>query len=117
MKKDPLIFIEHILENIKDIEQFSRGLSKNSLEKNKLKQKAIIRSVEVIGEAVKNLPNSLKNKYSAVSWKQIVGTRDRIIHQYFGVDLAIIWDIVKKGLPELKKEILKIKEDLEKEKK
>jgi len=114
MKKEPLIFIEHILENIKDIEQFSKGLSKSGLEKNKLKQKAIVRSIEIIGEAVKNLPDSLKNKYQNISWKQIAGTRDRIIHHYFGVDLDIVWGILKKDLAELKKEILKIKEDLEK---
>ena len=62
MKRQTSFLIKDVLENIKDIEQFSKGLSKSGLEKNKLKQKAIVRSIEIIGEAVKNLPDSLKNK-------------------------------------------------------
>lgn len=111
MKKDPLIFLEHILESISKIEAFSKNISKETLSKNELKQYAIIRAIEVIGEAVKNLPDSLKNKYSNVPWKEIIGTRDKMIHHYFGVDLDIVWDIVKKDLPKLKKEIKRIFEE------
>lgn len=109
------MFIEHILENIKDIEQFSKGLSKNNLENNKLKQKAIIRSLEVIGEAVKNLPDTFKNKYPHVKWKLIAGLRDKLIHGYFGIDINTVWDVIKKDLPILKREILTIREDLKKD--
>lgn len=108
MKKDPLIFIRHILENIEDIEEFSEGLTKDALKDNKLKQKAIVRSLEVIGEAVKNIPAFFKNKYPAIEWTTISGLRDKLIHHYFGVDLGIVWEVVKEDLPKLKREIQRI---------
>lgn len=77
---------------------------------NEMKQYAIVRAIEIIGEAVKNLPSSFKSKHPSISWKEIIGTRDKIIHHYFGVDLDIIWDIVNKDIPDLKKKILKIME-------
>jgi len=115
MNKESLVFLKHILENIKDIESFSKGLTKEKFLNNKLKQNAIIRSIEIIGEAVRNLPMNLRSEYPEVSWKDIVGTRDIMIHRYFGVDLIVVWDIVKKDLPKLKKNIKKVIEDLEKE--
>ncbi|HLD55037.1 MAG TPA: DUF86 domain-containing protein [Candidatus Nanoarchaeia archaeon] len=105
MNKDPLIFIKHILENIDIIEEFSKNSSKQEIFKDKQKQYAIIRAIEIIGEAAKNLPNSFTKKYSEVNWKEIIGTRDKLIHQYFGIDLDIIWSIIKRDIPKLKKEI------------
>jgi len=113
MKKESCIFIEHILESIKDIESFTKETSKGAFFKNKEKQNAVVRSLEVIGEAVKNIPNNLKEKYSYVHWREIAGTRDKIIHHYFGVDLNIVWDIVKINIPDLKIKISKIKKDVE----
>jgi len=69
--KEPKIFIEHILENIKDIESFSKGLSKDKFLKNKLKQNAIMRCIEIIGEAVKNLPRDFTTKYPNIEWDKI----------------------------------------------
>ena len=113
MKKEDYIFIEQILESIKDIESFIKEISKDAFFKNKEKQNAIVRSLEVIGEAVKNIPNNLKEKYSSIPWREIAGTRDKIIHHYFGVDLNMVWDIVKINIPDLKIKILEIKRDLE----
>lgn len=113
--KDALVFIKHILDNIEKVETFSKGLTKEMLSKNELKQYAIVRSIEVIGEAVKNIPPSIKNKHSNVPWKNISGTRDILIHHYFGVDLNIVWDIIKKELPKLKQQVKKIKEEQDKE--
>jgi uncharacterized protein with HEPN domain len=110
--KDPIIFIEHILENIFDIESFTKNVSKENFLENKEKQNAIIRSLEIIGEAVKNLPQNIKTKYKNVPWKEIAGTRDKITHHYFGIDLELIWKIVEERLPSLKKQILDIKKDL-----
>lgn len=112
MKKEPIIFIEHILENIEDIESFTKKVCKESFLENKEKQNAVIRSLEIIGEAVKNIPQNIKIKYSKIPWKEIAGTRDKISHHYFGVDLELIWKIVKENLPDLKKQMLKIKENL-----
>ena len=78
MKKESLIFIEHILESISDIESFVKGITKKSFLKNKEKQNAVIRSIEIIGEAVKNLPNSFKNEHPEIPWIKIAGMRDKI---------------------------------------
>ena len=110
--KEPEVFIEHIIENIKDIEDFSKGVAKKDFFENKEKQNAIIRSLEIIGEAVKNIPQKIKSKYSEVAWRGIAGTRDKITHHYFGIDLELIWKTIKENLPELKKQMLGIRKDL-----
>ncbi len=115
MKKEPLIFVTHILESIKNIESFSQGLSKSKFANNRLKQSAIIREIEIIGEAVKNLPIEFTVRYPYIEWSKIAGARDKIIHHYFGLDLNVIWDILKYDLPELKVKIEKILVELEKE--
>ena len=109
MKRDINLFIQDILENIKDIEIFSKGLNKEKFENDKLKQNAIIRSLEIIGEATKNIPDSFRDKYSNIPWRKISGFRDVLSHAYFGVSMERIWNIIEKDLPELRKEIEKIK--------
>lgn len=111
-EKEPIIFIEHILESINDIKSFTKGISKKELSKNKEKLNAIVRSIEIIGEAAKNLSSSFKDKYPKILWKEIIGTRDIIIHHYFGIDRDIILGIIKKDMPNLEKQIKKIKEEL-----
>lgn len=108
-EKNSLIFIEHILENISKIEVFSKSLSKSALTNSDEKQYAIVRAIEVIGEAVKNLPEEFRKKYSQIQWNEIVGTRDKLIHHYFGIDLDIIWKIIKEDIPNLKEQIEQIK--------
>lgn len=112
MSKEPIIFIKHIIENISDIENFSKNLSKENFLNNKEKQNAIIRSLEVIGEAAKNIPLEIKTKYPNIPWKEMSGTRDKISHHYFGVDIELIWKIVKENLPNLKIKMIKIKNNL-----
>ncbi len=113
-EKDDWVFIEHILESIDAIENFSKDLSKEELASNRLKQSAIVREIEIIGEAVKNISENLKKKYQEVMWKSIAGTRDKMIHHYFGVDLDIVWNIIYQDLPLLKKQIIEIKKKLKK---
>jgi len=110
--KDERIFLNHILENIKNIEKFSKGLSKKGFEENLLKQNAIIRCVEIIGEATKNLPIGFANKYPETEWTKIAGMRDKLIHHYFGVDLDKVWEVIKRDLPVLKKEVETILKEL-----
>jgi len=113
-KKDLGIFIEHIIESIGLIDKYVEKISKEEFSKRKDIQDSVTRRIEIIGETVKNLHKDVIAKYSAVPWKEIIETRNKLIHHYFGVDLDTIWSIAKKDLPSLKKQILKIKADLEK---
>ena len=75
-------------------------------------QDSVVRRIEIIGEAAKNIPNPFKKEHPKVAWKEIVGVRDVLIHHYFGSDLNILWEIIKKDIPMLKKQILEIKKSL-----
>ena len=112
MNNKDLAYIEHILEAIRDIENSIKKSSFEDFENSKDSKDACIRRLEIIGEAVKNISQETKNKYPKIEWKQIAGTRDRIIHAYFNVDLDIVWNILTHGLPTLKKEMLLIEKEL-----
>ena len=108
MIKYPLIFIEHILDAINDIEESIGNFSEKEFKKNKDIKDATIRRIEIIGEAVRNLPDSFKKEYSNIEWREIIGMRDKLIHNYFGVDLEKVWKVVEDEIPKLKKEIKEI---------
>lgn len=111
MKEDK-IYLQHIMETINNIESFLGNVDKGSFLENIMVQSAVIRQLEIIGEAVKNLSSQLKKTYKSTPWKDIAGLRDKLIHEYFGVDIRLVWTICKRELPELKKEILQILNDL-----
>jgi uncharacterized protein with HEPN domain len=111
MKRDIGLFIEDIINSIKNIEEFSKGLDKEKFSKDNLRQSAIIRQLEIIGEAVKNISNSFRETYPRIAWKDIAGFRDILSHAYFGVNLDRVWKIIETDLPKLKEEISKIKID------
>ena len=117
MKREFRLFIEDISESIRLIEKYIGNLSKDNLDNNQELKDSIVRRLEIIGEAVKNIPGDFKEKYPKVPWKKIAGLRDIIIHAYFNVDLDIMWNIIKKDIPDLKEKIQKIKKDLEEDKK
>ena len=109
--KDDFIYIGHMLEEINKIELSIKGVYKKDFLKDKLLQDATIRRVEVIGEATKNVSSKLRKKYPDVPWKKMTGTRDKLIHGYFIVDLDKIWGIVKMELSKLRKNLEKILKD------
>ena len=112
MKKDFKVFLEHILESISLIEEYTADKTKKEFLNSKQLQDAVIKRIEIIGEAVKNIPDDIKEKFKDIPWRNIIGMRDILIHQYLGVDLALIWKVVKGDIPELKKEILSVKANL-----
>jgi uncharacterized protein with HEPN domain len=114
MKKDPKIFLNHILESIGEIEKNVRPLSEDEFLANTTIQDAVIRRLEIIGEATKNLPKSFKSEYPSIEWKKVAGLRDVIVHGYFRLSLKLIWKITQNNIPKLKKQIAKILGSLEK---
>ena len=94
-----------ILESVKRINDYTKDVSFQKLLKNTMIQDAVIRNMEIIGEAVKNIPCEFKKKHADVEWKKISGMRDKIIHFYFGVNWEIVWDVVQHKLPDLKRRI------------
>ena len=113
MKKDGKIFLTHILDSIKLIEEYIKGRSKPDFLKSKQLQDSVIRRIEIIGEAIKNIPLDIKKNYNQIPWKEITGMRDILIHQYFGVDLDLTWQVIVKDLPRLKSQILDISKKMD----
>lgn len=85
MKKNDLVYLDHILDSIGWIEEYTEGMEGPDFLSNKLVQDGTIRQIEIIGEATKNLSKDFREKYPQVPWKDIAGMRDRLIHHYFGV--------------------------------
>ena len=102
MSKDYKVYFLHIFDSIENIERFTKGKDKKKFFASKLVQDAVIRNLEIIGEAANRLPDEFKEKYRQVEWHKIVGLRHRIVHDYFGIDLEIIWQILHKDLPQFR---------------
>lgn len=100
--KDDLAYLEHILLSISKIEEYSDGLSKSDFEKNTMVQDAIIRNIEIIGEASKKISVNLKTSYFKIPWKEMAGMRDKLIHDYMGVDTDVVWQTIHIDIPILK---------------
>ena len=112
MVHEDIPYLKHILDTIAEIESSTSNISKEDFKKNIDKRDANIRRVEIIGEAVKNISEKTKKRYIILEWKKIAVARDVLIHQYWGIDLNLIWGIIKDDIPKLKKKIEKIEREL-----
>jgi uncharacterized protein with HEPN domain len=100
----------HILDAIKSIELFCEGVDMDSFQKNYMLQLAVVKLLEVIGEASNQLSKELKEEHAEIEWKLIIGSRNILIHEYFSISYDIVWEAVQNDLPVLKKQLTKILE-------
>lgn len=113
MKRDYKLFIRDILTSIDKIENFVGKMNFDEFMKDEKTKSAVIREIEVIGEATKNIPESIRNKSPELPWKDMARMRDKIIHFYFGIYYETVWKVVKERLPEIKPLILELLKELE----
>jgi uncharacterized protein with HEPN domain len=117
MKRDYGVYISDILQAIENAREFTKGMNFSQFKKDRKTISAVIRELEIIGEATKQIPPSIRKKYPAVPWKDMAGMRDKLIHFYFGIDLEIVWKTVNERIvklePPLKKLLLEFKKENE----
>jgi uncharacterized protein with HEPN domain len=111
MSKNPIEYLKHINDECKYIlSVINQDLTKDEVIYNETLKRAVVRSLEIIGEATKKIPIDFKLKWDIVQWKSMAGMRDRLIHDYMGVNYSIVWDVAKNKIPELYEQILQIPE-------
>lgn len=110
MKREYILFIEDIIDCIEKIEQFVGDMSFDEFVQDDKTSSAVIRKLEIIGEATKNVPKEIRQKYKNLPWADMAKMRDKIIHAYFGINYKIVWKVVKERLPEIKPVMTKILE-------
>jgi uncharacterized protein with HEPN domain len=112
MSKDPKILLRHILESIEDLESYLAGVNEEQYLTNKEKQDAAERRLQIIGEAIIQLPDEFKDSHPEIEWGKVAGLRNRLVHQYFDVDHGLIWNILTQSLPNFKAAIKESLQDL-----
>lgn len=111
MEKDDTIYLRHILDAINTIEEYLQGVDEEKFEATRLLQDGTIRQIEIIGEAVRHVSKDLRRAYPEIPWQDVAGMRDKLIHDYFGVDLEKVWDTTKEDLPMLRERVSQILND------
>ena len=111
MPRDYKVYLQDVVDAAGKVRSYTTGQSFKAFSEDTKTVDAVVRNLEVIGEAIKQVPDDFRSKHADVEWKKIAGLRDILVHQYFGVDVEIIWDIVQNKLPALEAQIRKIIEE------
>lgn len=104
--KDNIVYLQHILESIEKIEKYLKEVSFDAFTQNEMMVGATVRELEIIGEAASKIDKTIKEKYLDLPWNEMVGMRHRLIHEYFGVDVGVVWETCQSDLFDLKEKIL-----------
>jgi len=105
-------YLDDILDAVDKVEQFTRGMDFEQFVSDARTNFAVIRALEVIGEAVKNIPHATRERYPDIPWREMARIRDKLIHDYFGVDLRVVWRTVQEDVPPLRAQIARVVSDL-----
>ena len=108
MSRSPLEYLRYILDEVIYLEGRTEGLSKDEFTQDETLRRAFVRSLEIIGEATKNIPMEFRQEYDHIDWRAMAGMRDRLIHRYFGVDYDLVWDVVTNKVTVLHQEIQQV---------
>lgn len=108
MLRNERFYLEDILDSCNQIMKYTTGMSLEEFSQDRKTFDAVVRNVEIIGEASKNLSSEFRNQFPAIEWRKITGMRDFIAHVYFGIDKAILWDVVENKIPQLRTDIIQI---------
>ena len=113
MKRDETVYLQHILDAIARIEEYLYGVDEEMFSQRNLTQDGVIRQLEIIGEAVRHVSEEIRGKYSEIPWEDIAGMRDKLIHDYFGVDIDKVWLTASEDIPTFKANMIKVIKDLQ----
>lgn len=114
MKREISDYIDDIVDAMNKVLKFVEGISYEEFAQDEKTIFAVIRAIEIIGEAVKNIPDDIRREYPAIPWRGMAGMRDKVVHGYFGVNLKVVWETVQERIPEVKPLFEKMLKDLEK---
>jgi uncharacterized protein with HEPN domain len=107
-KREYMDYLLDIYNSINDVDSFIKGMTYKDFILDRKTSNAVIRSIEVIGEAAHQIPKNIQDKYPSIPWKEMIGMRNKIIHEYFGINYKIVWKTAKQSIPKLKTQLAKV---------